>query len=304
MQRSAGAAMRRLPRQLGPVVFAAAVLAAILRKYPAADILAKLHEGNPLRVVPFAALLAVTFLLWGASADTVVLRRFGGVGWLDVARGKAATAVLTSIGYFFSNGGYAVWIARRTRLGASLSAGLALYVMMGDLGAVGLVASAVLPWVHESSPALRWIAFAIATVPVAAIILGPWVPGRVRLFDPWRAVPRWAGFTQLALRCINVAFAAVLTSLAARVFGLAIPFGTLLASTPILLLVTSLPVNVAGIGAAQAAWLVLFVRYEDGPKILAFQILWAVALGVAFVVRGLPFLPRVLDEVAGNRSPA
>jgi hypothetical protein len=294
-------AWRSLLRRYGPAIFAATVIGAILRKYSAADILARLRDGNALTVAPLAALLAISFLAWGASADTLVFRRFGPLGWFDVARGKAAASVLTAIGYFFSNGGYAVWIARRTRTGASLSAGLVLYIMMGDLGAVGLVASAVMPWVHGFAPALRWVAIAAATVPVAAIAIGPLVPGgRVRLLDPWREVPRSVGFAQLALRCVNVGLAALLTSLAARAFGLSIPFGTLLASTPILLLVSSLPVNVAGIGAAQAAWLVLFLPYEDGAKILAFQLVWALTLGTAMIVRGLPFLPRALAEVAGK----
>jgi len=228
-----------------------------------------------------------------------VLRRFGTLGLWDVARGKAAAAVLAAVGYFFSNGGYGVWIARRTRLGAPMSAGLVVYFMVGDLAAVGVVASAVMPCVHDVPLSLRLLAIVIAALPVAAIVVGPWVPsGRARWLDPWRAVPRKDGFAQLALRCINVSFAALLTSLGARAFGLSIPFETLLAYAPILLLVSSLPVNVAGIGAAQGAWLLFFLPYEEGPSILAFQLTWTLALGVAMVLRGLPFLPRALAQVA------
>jgi hypothetical protein len=300
--RRVGAVAWRSPlRRFGPVLVAAVVVAAILRKYRAGDIAASLREGDALRAMPIACLLAVSFLTWGAMADMVVLRRFGAVGFLDVARGKAAAAVLTAIGYFFSNGGYGVWIARRTQIGASLSAGLVLYFMMGDLAAVGVVASAVMPWVHGVPHALSFVAVAIAALPVLAIALGPLVPaGRLRMLDPWRAVPRSAGFLQLALRCVNVGIAALLTSLAARAFGLSIPFGTLVACTPILVLVSSLPVNVAGIGAAQAAWLLFFLPFEEGTRILAFQLAWTVTLGAAMVLRGLPFVPRALGQIAAK----
>jgi hypothetical protein len=65
-------------------------------------------------------------------------------------------------------------------------------------------------------------------------------------------------------------------------------------------LIGSLPVNVAGIGAAQGAWLLFFLPFEEGTKILAFQLVWAVTLGVSMILRGLPFLPRALAQVAAK----
>ena len=90
------------------------------------------------------------------------------------------------------------------------------------------------------------------------------------------------------------------TSLAARAFGLAVPLGTLLAYVPLLLLVTSMPVNVAGIGAAQAAWLLFFLPFEQGSRIVAFQLVWTAMMGAGIVLRGLPFLPRALGQIAGG----
>jgi hypothetical protein len=300
--RRLGAVAWRGPlRRFGPVVIAGIVVAAILRRYSVGQIAASLRDGNALGALPLAGVLALSFLAFGAAADMVVLRRFGPVGFLDVARGKAAAAVLAAVGYFFSNGGYAVWIARRTRAGASLSAGLVLYFMAGDLAAVGVITCATMPWVPAVPSALRLFAVVIAVLPVAAIALGPLVPpGRLRVLDPWRHVPRSAGFTQLALRCVNVGIAVLFTSLAARAFGLSVPLGTLVAYMPILLLVSSLPVNVAGIGAAQAAWLLFFLPFEEGSRIVAFQLVWTVMLGTAIVLRGLPFLSRALGQIAAR----
>jgi hypothetical protein len=290
-------------RRFGPIVVAALVVAAIVRKVSAREVAQAFRDGHALAVTPFAALLALSFLGWGATADATVLRRFGDVRWRDVVKGKAATAVLTALGYFWSNGGYGVWIARRTGAGAARSAGIVLYVMTGDLAAVGIVACLVMPWVPEVPIGVRFAAPLIAATTIAAILVGP--TGAIKLpplLHAWRAVPRRVGLAQIALRCINVSISALLVTIAARVFGLTIPLGTLAASAPILLLVSSLPINVAGIGAAQGAWLLFFLPYESAPRILAFQLVWTASLGAAFVLRGLPFVPGALGEIATTRD--
>jgi hypothetical protein len=65
-----------------------------------------------------------------------------------------------------------------------------------------------------------------------------------------------------------------------------------------LLLIASLPVNFAGIGAAQAAWLLFFLPFETGPRILAFELAWTVIFGALIILRGLPFLSRALAQIA------
>jgi hypothetical protein len=283
------------------VVIAGVVVAAILRKYPLSEIAARLRDGNALGALPLAAVNSVTFLLLATAADMIVLGRFAPLKFHDVARGKAAAAVLATVGYFFSNGGYGVWIARRTNVGAALGAGLVLYFMVGDLSAIGVVTCVTMPWVSGVPLTLRLFAGAIALVPMIALALGPLLPGAgLRALDPWRRVPRSAGFAQLAVRCVNMGLAVVLTSLAARAFGLSVPLGTLLAYVPILLLVSSMPVNVAGIGAAQAAWLLFFLPYDEGSRIIAFQLVWTLMMGAGIVLRGLPFLPRALGQIAAG----
>jgi hypothetical protein len=84
--------------------------------------------------------------------------------------------------------------------------------------------------------------------------------------------------------------------MAMRVFGLQVPAAAAAMYMPMILLVASLPVNVAGLGAAQAAWL-LFLPWASGAQLLAFQALWHVMSGVGILVRGLPFVRRVVREV-------
>jgi hypothetical protein len=72
---------------------------------------------------------------------------------------------------------------------------------------------------------------------------------------------------------------------------------------PIILLVGSLPFSVAGLGAAQAAWLLL-LPWASGPRILAFQMLWQLFTGAGILLRGLPFLRRVVAEIAKGPETA
>jgi hypothetical protein len=65
-----------------------------------------------------------------------------------------------------------------------------------------------------------------------------------------------------------------------------------------------LPINVAGLGAAQAAWL-LFLPWATGPQLLAFQVLWNLFSGLGILARGVPFLRGVLRQIEdGVPAPA
>jgi len=63
----------------------------------------------------------------------------------------------------------------------------------------------------------------------------------------------------------------------------------------------SMPVNVAGIGAVQGAWLLLVPWAQGGEQILAFAVLWQRVVGAGMVLRGLPFVRQVASEI--ERGP-
>jgi hypothetical protein len=119
-------------------------------------------------------------------------------------------------------------------------------------------------------------------------------PGVLRVF---RAVPRVRGAVQLFGRMLNVSLIILAVYAAANAFGMKLPLRAALAYVPVIMLVGSLPVNVMGFGPVQGVWL-LFTEWAPGPQILAFQILWNVAVLVANTVRGGLFVPRLLREVA------
>jgi hypothetical protein len=294
--------------RLGPYVVTAAVVAAILHRYPASEIAHQMAAGHALRMLPFG--LALPFVVWlpYAAYDRVIFEAaIGPVGYRDVVRAKAACSVLQTLGYFFGGGGYAVWIARTTRSGPGRAAGAILYLMTSDLIAVCTVAGAS-TWLAASDalPSVRNAATWIFGVQVGLILLGP-TGGWLRLplvFEPWRTVPRLRSFAQIAGRAVNIATITAFTWAAMRAFGIDVPARAAAMYVPVILLVGSLPINVAGLGAAQAAWLLL-LPWATGPQLLAFQVLWNLFSGLGILARGVPYLRGVLRQIEdGVPGPA
>jgi hypothetical protein len=171
--------------------------------------------------------------------------------------------------------------------------------MASDLTAVCGVAGASM-WLGGpgASTPLRAVATWVFGVLVALILVGPY-GGWMRLppfFAPWRTVPRGWSLVQILGRALNIAIIAAFTWAAMRAFGLQVPVGAAATYVPVIALVTSLPINVAGLGAAQAAWLLL-LPWASGPQLLAFQVLWHVASGLGLLARGIPFVRGIAREI-------
>ncbi len=65
---------------------------------------------------------------------------------------------------------------------------------------------------------------------------------------------------------------------AVKAFGMDIPFITLIAYVPLILLIISIPVSPFGLGTSQAAMLFLFKDYGSQPQILAFSLAYSVSV--------------------------
>jgi hypothetical protein len=126
---------------------------------------------------------------------------------------------------------------------------------------------------------------------------------RYALFETWTRVGRRRGLVQLGVRLLQHASTATGTWLAATAFGLEIPLTVMLSYIPVILVVASLPVNVAGFGAVQGAWLLLS-PWAPGERILAFSVVWQTLSAVAIVIRGLPFLRGVLADIRRGKRDA
>jgi hypothetical protein len=293
--------------RLAPYVVTAAVVGALLHRYPAADVAHQMAAGHALRMFPFAFVAAFVVWLPYAACDRIILGGVvGRIALREVVRAKAAISVLQTLGYVVGGGGYAVWIARTTHARPAHAAGVILYMMMSDLVAVcGVAAVAIGLAGPDGDHAVRTVATWVFAVLIALILVGPY-GGWMRLpalFDPWRLVPRGWSLLQILVRAGNILFMTALTWGGMRAFGVDVPARAAAMYVPVIILVTALPINVAGLGAAQAAWL-LFLPWASGAQLLAFQVLWHLFAGIGLVVRGLPFLRGVTREIEQARAIA
>jgi hypothetical protein len=94
---------------------------------------------------------------------------------------------------------------------------------------------------------------------------------------------------------------------AARAFGLEIPFAPLVAFLPVIFMVAALPITVAHLGTTQAAWIFFFGAYADAPRLLAFSLAAHLTFVVTRGLLGVLFLPRayadLVQPVAIPRTP-
>lgn len=284
------------------------MVGAILREHPLDAIAAAVAAGDWLPLIPLALAATVGVLFLVVAWDTMVLRgQFGRPRYRDVLRGKAGTSMLLSLGYGFGHGGYGVWIARAVGASVSETVGVALYISAADLTALSLVGSATI-WLGGADVprALAIAAPAIPAVLIALLLLAPYqlLGETPRVFRPWSTIPRRVGLVSIAGRCVNICLYIAITWGATRAFGLDIPFAVAATYLPVVMLVGSLPINIAGLGPVQGVWLLFFGAHAAGPAILAFQFVWHLMVTAGLVLRGLPFLRGVIAEIERGNGRA
>jgi hypothetical protein len=300
----------RAARRYGPWIVSAVVVVALLGRYDVEEIVKAMRAGNAWPLFPIAFAFSVGQILLVARWDTFILRCvLPALRYLDVARVKAGCATLQAVAYAANVGVFGAWIARATGVGVRNAIGLVTFGTFSDLAAGSIVITLSVQLGHAPVHAFfRWVPPILAIVALVVLLaaerrpLDPHVEASIlRVFRSVRRGPAIAGIVG---RMSSALFLGVATWLAARGFGLQIPVGVMIVYVPIVMVVGSLPINIGSFGAVQGAWL-LFLPWSTGPQILAFQFLWGVALMASQVLRGLPFIRRVLAEVAeGSAVPA
>ena len=303
-------AKKRLIRVL-PWVVTAAVVGAILYKYPLSRIYDEAARGDTLAMLPYGVLGPIVLLLMISTWDYMVFSAaLGTLKWRDVLRGKAASSMLMTIGYAAGHGGYGAWVSRCTGADLRTSFGTVLYIMTSELISVCTVAG-VAVWMggadipDSARTIVGFVAPSVALGLVIIALLSPWLHRRMgtraRFLRAWASVPPLTFLLQQLGRCANISFGVCVTWAAANAFGVPLPFAAVATYLPVILLVGALPVNVAGLGAVQAAWL-LFEPWAPGAQILAWQFIWHLIISIMLVLRALPFLRKAVRELRGGAS--
>lgn len=303
-------APRRWVRRLAPWAITAAVVTAILVKYPISRIVEEMDRGNAWRMAPVA--MIATLLIWftATASDYLLLRpQVPGLTFVRLMRGKAGVSVLNALGMALNYGGFALWLRRALGLRWLAAVGTVLMITIGDLTGVAVVAIAALTLGGDALPAdmhdQLWRVAPIVGVVAAGLLLVARPRGSHRpVLEPWRVVSRVHRLASLLARLGTISILILATWAASLAFGLGVPLKAWFSFLPVLLVIGAMPINVGGFGPVQAAWLLLFGPWATGPQILAFQFLWHLAMACSLLLRGAPFLRAVVADISGAASPA
>lgn len=323
------------PRWIG-IAVTGVILLGLFQRIPVSRLLGALGQAD--YAVFLAAMIPNTlfYFCWDTLVLTAVMRWFHGpVSYRDLLPARAASYVVAFFNTNAGRGALAAYLSRRLgspflQLGSTvLFLVLTEYVHLVAWATVGIlqIRSEVpreLLWMPPAVALLWLVVFLytrVARTPTRTVRgLGtpPGAPPPLR----WLLAPReWAllrtfrlaparRYGQVVLLRAPMFFVSLcLHAVAARAFGLHIPFASLLAFLPVIFMVAALPITVARLGTTQAAWLFFFGPYADAPHLLAFSLAAHLTFVVTRSAIGIAFLPRAYADLvqplgASFRTPA
>ena len=252
------------------------------------------------------------YLLLDTAAVTIAVRRFHApVKYTEMIPVRAVTYVLSLVNHNVAQGGLALWLWRKENipfLGIASTMVFLAFLEISDLilvSSIGAgIAGTAVPGLSESYFVLYAVLAGIVFYFRGLKLLGVQrpAPGLLSTFDKARIVDYLA---ILSFKATALLLAAVLNWAAVGFFGMDIPFFAMLANLPLIYLASAVPLTVAKLGTAQAAWVFLLGSYAPEANLLAYSLcahlmflVMNAFLGVCF----LPFKGREIWELAEKRE--
>jgi hypothetical protein len=289
-----------------------AILAVIASRMPARAFTNALASADYVLFLAVMIPNTVFYFLW----DTLILKRVlawfhGDVPYLDLLPVRAASYV---VGFFNTNAGrgaLAGYLWRRLdapflELGSTVIflvlteyTQLVLWSLCGVFGFRTDVTTSLLP--VAAAVALFWVVFfAYNRMHITPSRAVRWVfaPREWPVFRTFRLAAAVRYFQIVLLRAPMFLVSLGAHYVAARAFGLAIPFGSLMTFLPVIFMAAALPVTVAHLGTTQAAWLYFFGQYAPAPRLLAFSLIAHLTFAFTRALLGVLWLPVAYTELA------
>lgn len=306
----------------------AVVFLIIFRRIPLPRLLAALEQADYSRF--FAAMIPNTifYFCWDTLVLTIVVRWFHGpVRYRDLLPVRAASYAVAFFNTNAGRGALAAFLSHRfgspfLHLGSTvLFLVLTEYLHLVAWATLGIVRMGAqtpgeLLWVPPGIALLWLVVFgytrAGAVADTAAPVLAPsarrtpsvirWLlaPRQWALLRTFRLAPARHYITVVLVRSPMFAVSLCLHYIAARAFGLEIPFASMLAFLPVIFMAAALPITVAHLGTTQAAWILFFGSYAPEPQLLAFSLAAHLTFVITRGLLGVLFLPRAYADLVSN----
>ena len=318
--------MKKVHRAAALVV-TAAIFYLLFRRIPIARLLSALQRAD--YTVFFAAMIPNTlfYFFWDTLVLTAAVRWFHApVRYFELLPARAASYV---VGFFNTNAGrgtLALHLARRLQSPFLQLGSTVLFLVLSEyLHLVAWATIGILQIRSEVARELLWGPPLVATVwlavfsysrltPVSPAIgeghrQGPLARMRCVVLAPrgwalmrtFRLAPAGRYVQVILLRAPMFFVSLCLHYVAARGFGLSLPFLALVAFLPVVFMIAALPITVARLGTTQAAWVFFFGAYADAPTLLAFSLAAHLTFAATRALLGVAFLPWAYADLV--RSP-
>ncbi len=301
--------MVRLKRIL-PWAVAALILWLLFRHVSVAGVMASVRDVELRLFAPAAIVGVAAWFLLESAAFAYLFSRFNApLSWREARSMRAVTYLLTPINWNLGTAAIVLHLRRSKGIAAlEATSSLLLYGLVDGvvLGLLSVVGIATLPS-SQGLHTIGWVASILLTVQVAflAVFLLRWPRHawavRVRSLRVFRshAQVTWRDAAVLfAIRALYFSGFVLFFWAGVRAFGVTAPLSHMAAIVPVVLLVGSIPITPAGLGTQQAAMLALLAPYGSEPQILAYGLLYPVAL----VVARLPIASLYLRDLPALRG--
>ncbi len=253
-------------------------------------------------------LLMAPYSVFYLLIDTLVLQR--AVTWFnvpvrygDVLPVRATAYILSLVNTQLGQGGIAVYLHKRHDIPFWQVTGTVVFIALIEVYQLAFysgVGAAI-----SGEPRAPWGVYEVMAVYLALHLWFFSKPrggklGSVPIFAAFRQAKPWQYLALLLLKTPNLLAAVVVHWLALPLFGIEIPFTTLLTFLPLVFFCAALPIAAAHLGPSQAAWTFFFQDYAPGEKLLAYSLAAHLMFMLMNAGLGLLFLRRVSGELAGG----
>jgi len=289
-------------RTYGPWLGALAVLVYLFREVPVEEAWQAAQSARIDFFIPaIAAAIFVWFLLDSRTLAYLLSRFNAPVSWPEARSMRGVTYLLTVLNWNVGTAAIILYMKRAKRVSAlEVTSSMFLYgncdgLIMTVLAFVGTLAvedSAAVETIRRA--ALGFVAFQALTLLAMVSSTPGWgwlnkVRGASIVRSYRLAEPRDFLFVLVMKLGYFMVFIWIFW-VGSHAFGVEIPFALALASAPLIMLVAALPIAPAGIGTQAAAMVFFWSDYGTQAEILAFGMVFPVALVVGRCLLGLGYV--------------
>jgi hypothetical protein len=254
-----------IAKKVAPYFIAAAALGWVLHHTDMKELVAALHHAPMGAFIAVSALLLVVNCAADTFAMSAVFARFGcRVPYKDLYLVRASTYLLAVVNYHVGQAAIVGYLYRVRRVPLLRASGWILFIIGINVGTLFLLASAGASRTTGQLELLRYIPAACGVGIITYAALLTWKPRVLAdraLFAPLFQMGISGHIFGVAVRLPHIATLLVWHFISLRMFGVHVTPAAALLYLPAYFAISSLPINVNGLGVAQLVAVYFFAPY-------------------------------------------